>query len=216
MAKSKKTQKSSSSNPAPDKVIEIDEGVFGTRLIERENLPPAQLVNLLKTLQKFELLLEEDDDDDDDDDEVGYLLDSDIDDEELEKKLSSILETENITVNLFNLKKYLVYLKNHIKDPCYLEATEEFDWEEKYISGIGSQKQYQKLKKTNPCHLDRFKLVGFSDEFTVDKGIKVNVERTSDRRQFIIPLALLDVIDEDDESGNFELVDYYGYWFYSY
>lgn len=217
MAKSKKPQKTSSSNRVPDKVIEIDEGVFGTRLIDRGELPTAQLVNLLKTLQKFESLMDYDDEGEDgDEDEFGYLLDAEIDDEELEQEISSILGTKFIGVNDRNLKQYLVYLKKQIKHPCYLTATEEFGWEEKYIDGRASKKQYEKLKKTNPSHLDIFKLIGFVDEVDLDEGIQVKVERTSDRRQFIIPLAILETVDEDENSENFELLDYYSYWFDTY
>lgn len=80
------------------------------------------------------------------------------------------------------------------------------------MRGGKSKKEYEKLKKQQPSYADTFSLVQFCDVGT--EGIMVKVERTSDRRQFILPLIDLDVTTEDPQ--HFELIENYLLWFFSY
>jgi hypothetical protein len=38
------------------------------------------------------------------------------------------------------------YLKRNIEFPCQLTGIEDFPWEEYYVFGPGSKKEYEKLK----------------------------------------------------------------------
>ncbi len=211
MTKSKKPPKQSASSPSIPKMIEIDEGVFGPRLIERGELPinPNQIIDLVKRMSQIEELLLYDDEDEDEDD---LCLEDIFDEDEFELELKEILGTDDLEVNEENLNRYLKFLKDRIKPPYKLTGNGEFDWEEEYVSGGKSKKEYEKLKKQQPSYTDTFSLVQFCDVGT--EGIMVKVERTSDRRQFILPLIDLDVTEEDPE--HFELIDNYLLWFFSY
>lgn len=212
MTKSKKPPKQSASSPSIPKIIEIDEGVFGPRLIERGELPinPDQIIDLVKRMSQIEeLLLDEEDEDEDEDD----LFSEDIfDEDEFEIELQEILGNHDLEVNDQNLNRYLQFIKARIKPPYKLTGNGAFDWEEEYMRGGKSKKEYEKLKKQQPSYTDTFSLVQFCDVGT--EGIMVKVERTSDRRQFILPLIDLDVTTEDPQ--HFELIENYLLWFFSY
>ena len=47
-----------------------------------------------------------------------------------------------------------------------------------------------------------------------DESILVNVKRISDKKKFALPLADLKAVDED--SNNFQLIDDFSMWFWSY
>ncbi|MGL5194558.1 MAG: hypothetical protein ACRC8Y_13310, partial [Chroococcales cyanobacterium] len=147
-----------------------------------------------------------------DDDDDDLFLEDIFDEDEFELELQEILGSSNLEVNEENLTRYLQFLKARIKPPYKLTGNGEFDWEEEYVSGGKSKKEYEKLKKYQPSYTDTFSLVQFCDVGT--EGIMVKVERTSDRRQFILPLIDLDVTTEDPE--HFELIDNYLLWFFSY
>lgn len=212
MTKSKKPPKQSASSPAIPKLIEIDEGVFGPRLMERGEIPinPQRILDLVKRMSQIEELLVDDEDEDEDEEDV--FLEDILDEDEFELELQEILGTHDLEVNEENLTRYLQFLKARIKPHYKLTGNGEFDWEEEYVSGGKSKKEYEKLKKQRPSYTDTFSLVQFCDVGT--EGIMVKVERTSDRRQFILPLIDLDVTPEDPE--HFELIDNYLLWFFSY
>ncbi|MCT7962559.1 hypothetical protein NG791_17975 [Laspinema sp. D1] len=211
MTKSKKPPKQSASSPSVPKIIEIDEGVFGPRLMERGEIPinPQRILDLVKRISQIDQVLLNDEDEDEDDD---LFLEDILDEDEFELELQEILGSHNLEVNEKNLNRYLQFLKARIKPTYKLTGNGEFDWEEEYVSGGKSKKEYEKLKKQQPSYTDTFSLVQFCDVGT--EGIMVKVERTSDRRQFILPLIDLDVTQEDPE--HFELIDNYLLWFFSY
>ncbi|MFW6138076.1 MAG: hypothetical protein ACOC7U_02770 [Spirochaetota bacterium] len=66
--------------------------------------------------------------------------------DEREAKIMSILGSKKIEVNSKTLKTYLQFLKQHIEFPCQLTGIEDFDWEEFYLFGPGSKKEYKELK----------------------------------------------------------------------
>jgi hypothetical protein len=193
-------------------MIEIDEGVFGPRLIERGEIPinPQRILDLVKRMSQMEELLLDDDEDEDEDDDV--FLEDILDEDEFEIELQEILGSSNLEVNEQNLQQYLQFLKERIKPPYKLTGNGIFDWEEEYVRGGKSKKEYEKLKKHQPCSTDTFKLVQFCEVGT--EGILVKVERTSDRRQFVLPLIDLDVTTEDPQ--HLDLIENYLLWFYSY
>ena len=128
--------------------------------------------------------------------------------EKQEKRIIVILGTKKLDVTRKTLSTYLAYLKNHIEVPCQLTGIEDFEWEEAYVFGFGSKKEYEKLKKTQPSYTDKFNLIDFIDDIDDEYGgIFVNVQRLSDKRQFILPLA--DLKSTDKKSKNYQLLDDY-------
>ena len=132
--------------------------------------------------------------------------------EKQEKRITGILGTKKLDVTRKTLKTYLKYLKRHVEMPCQLTGIEDFEWEEPYVFGFGSKREYQELKKTQPSYTDKFNLIDFIDDIDDEyDGIFVNVQRLSDKKKFVLPLA--DLKSKDKKSKNYELLDDYSVWF---
>jgi hypothetical protein len=136
--------------------------------------------------------------------------------DEQDKRVADILlgEDEVPDVNGKTLKTYFDYLKANLKFPCHLTGREDFAWEERYVFGHGSQKEYERLKKTQASYKDTFELLDIDEELDGDYGLFVNVKRTLDHKKFTLPLA--DLITTDEHSNNYQLFDDYSYWFVNY
>lgn len=130
------------------------------------------------------------------------LADGDIDNEEMQGK-----STETI-------KKYLRYLKEEIEFPCIVTGIEDFPWEEEYILGPGNKKEYEKLKKDNPSYKDKFEILDFYEDEDYDEQIMVRVKRLSDKKEFVLELDYLEVVDK--KSPNYQLLDDYSVWHVNY
>jgi hypothetical protein len=134
--------------------------------------------------------------------------------DELEKRITEILNSEDVSVTDENLDRYFNFLKNHLKVPCILTGMEDFDWEEPYILGGWSKMEYERLKKTNPSYTDEFEFIKLDEEYDDWKGIYASVERISDKKIFNIPLWDLEVVDKKD--SNFQIVSDYSSWMTNY
>ncbi|MDZ7598034.1 MAG: hypothetical protein U5J82_07040 [Desulfobacterales bacterium] len=85
----------------------------------------------------------------------------------------------------FFIEIYGFILNGNIEFPCQLTGIEDFHWEEYYVFGTGSKKEYEKLKKKQPSYTDRCNISGLGDELDENNDILVNVERLSDKKKFI-------------------------------
>jgi len=132
--------------------------------------------------------------------------------EKQEKRIIAILGTEEVDVTRKTVKNYLEYLKRHVEIPCQLTGIEDFEWEDPYVFGFGSKREYEELKKTQPSYKDKFNLIKFVDEIGDEyDGIFVHVQCVSDKRKFVLPLA--DLKTTDKKSKNYQLLDDYSVWF---
>lgn len=129
-------------------------------------------------------------------------------------RIAKILNSKDNFVNKDNLQKYYQYLKSNIQTPCILTGMEDFDWEEPYVFGEWSEKEYEKLKLTNPSYTDKFEFIEFIDEIDDWKGIRVKVKRLLDKKLFDLPLWDLKTVDEN--SSNYLLVSDYSSWMTNY
>jgi hypothetical protein len=130
------------------------------------------------------------------------LADGDVDNEEKQEKSSE------------TVAKYLHYLKENIEFPCIVTGLEDFPWEEKYVFGYGSKKEYEKLKKDNPSYKDKFEILDFIEDEDYDRHIMVKVKRLSDQKEFILDLDYLKAVDK--KSKNYQLLDDYSVWYVNY
>ncbi|MBK4732027.1 hypothetical protein JJD41_19445 [Oxynema sp. CENA135] len=205
MSKSKKPAKNQPSASAIAGGIQLDEGLFGVKIIDRLSKEERNMVLLKREIKEFAEFLED------------FVEPLDL--EELESKVSSILKTEDIEVNKKNLKTYLNYIKNKISLPCHLTGIEPFAWEEDYFdSPPHIQKKSPKPKATLPSFENVFLLLGFEENVSLEEGIRVQLKRTSDRRKFVLPLVDLEVYGDLDNSykENHELLNTYEIWFVNY
>jgi len=134
--------------------------------------------------------------------------------DEEEKRIFDVLKSDDISVNEENLARYFIFLKANLKKPCILTGMEDFDWEEPYILGGWSKKEYEKLKKTNPSYTDKFEFIKLEEEYDDWKGIYANVKRISDEKVFTIPLWDLKEVDKKDQ--NFQIMSDYSFWMTNY
>ncbi|SHE19540.1 calcium-binding protein [methanotrophic endosymbiont of Bathymodiolus puteoserpentis (Logatchev)] len=137
--------------------------------------------------------------------------------DEQEKRIAQILSDgvineDNLWKTSKTLNKYFKYLKNNLDSPCIMTGIEYFPWEESYVFGYGSKKEYEKLKKDNPSYKDIFELVAFEND--VDEQILVKVKRQSDKKKFIIELDCLKAIEVT--SKNYQALDDYSVWYVNY
>jgi hypothetical protein len=116
--------------------------------------------------------------------------------------------------NLKTVKYYKEYLTKNLQLPFELTGVEDFDWEEYYVFGPGSQKEYKELKKENPSYTDKFDLVSFEEKVYEEEGIIANVRRKSDKKIFQIPL--FELVPTDQKSNNYILLHDYSVWIVNY
>ena len=134
--------------------------------------------------------------------------------DEQDKRILKVFNKKEIpAVDRNTLKLYYKYIQDNIKLPCELTGIEDFYWEEYYILGPGSKKEYEKLKKTQPSYSDKYELLSFT-EIDEDHGIFVNVKRISDDKIFTLPLA--DLESTEKKSKNYVLLNDYSVWFVNY
>lgn len=135
-------------------------------------------------------------------------------DEQHNRIVEALSEATTPEVNLENLEKYRDFLEANIELPCYLTGIEDFDWEEFYIFGPGDEEEYEELKKTRPSHADIFEFIGFSEMLSDNRGIFADVQRKSDGKKFVLPLA--DLRATDNNSKNYQLLHDFSVWLINY
>ncbi len=127
-------------------------------------------------------------------------------------RIASIFGVDEVPeVSVETLRTYLQYIKDNIDSSCEITGIEDFQWEEYYIFGPGSEKEYEKLRKTNPSYMDHYKIISFEDEPYEDYGILVNLKRISDGKKFTLPLT--DLKTTDKKTPSYQILDDYSVWF---
>lgn len=84
---------------------------------------------------------------------------------------------------------------------------EYFPWEEPYVMGGWSQKEYEKLKQNNPSYTDQFELIELLQLEDDENEIIAKVKRKTDQEIFTIGLSWLEATDKG--SGNYQLLHDY-------
>jgi hypothetical protein len=129
-----------------------------------------------------------------------------------DQRIADIFGTEDVPdVTDETLEIYLTYLKQHIDMPCQLTGIESFEWEESYMYEDGSEKEHERLRKTQPSCLDKYELLSFDNDIDPEDGILVNVRRISDKKMFVLALAKLEATKR--KSVNRQLLEDYAIWF---
>jgi hypothetical protein len=127
-------------------------------------------------------------------------------------RIASIFDTDEVPEVIDEtLKTYLQYIKDNLDTTCEITGIEDFEWEEYYIIGPGSKNEHEKLRKTRPSYMDRYKIIAFEDEPDEDYGILVNLRRISDGKKFTLPLADLKATDKMNPS--YQILDDFSVWF---
>ena len=134
-----------------------------------------------------------------------------------DERIESILG-ENVDSDFDQaVEAFYEYIKAHLLLPGEVTGIEDFRWEEFYVLGPGSKREYDQLKKTQPTYRDRYTLFdisrGTDSEWMLFPGedIVVHVRRLSDGKEFCLGLAEFRTTDRKSE--NYQLLDDYSVWF---
>ncbi len=134
--------------------------------------------------------------------------------DEQERRIATILSKDDLSVTEETQKIYFDYLQKNIKKPVVLTGTEDFPWEEKYLLGGWSKKEYKKLKKTQASYTDKFEFIELSEDIDEIYGIIAKVKRATDNKQFMLPVWDLKCIERS--SKNYDLISDYSSWMTNY
>ena len=100
-----------------------------------------------------------------------------------------------------NSLRWRAYLLKHLSLPILVTGIEDFPWEEPYVFGGWSQREYEELKKTQPSYTDTFELIDIDEPQAYD-DLDAQVKRISDGKVFKIGLSWLRTADKDDPLYN--------------
>jgi hypothetical protein len=134
--------------------------------------------------------------------------------DEQERRIAKILSDEDLSVTQEKQNLYFDYLQKNIQNKIMLTGMEDFPWEEKYLFGGWSKKEYEELKKTQASYTDKFEFLKLSDDIDETYGIIAKVKRVTDKKQFMLPLWDLKCINES--SRDYELISDYSFWMTNY
>ena len=135
-----------------------------------------------------------------------------------DKRTAIILGNNQLRKNSTHLETYRNYLLEHLEEPIKVTGSEYFSWEERFLFGAGSQKEYKQMKKTHPSYKDTFKLIDIEemedgDDRLIAKVMRISktiLKRNTGTKLFYIPLSNLKSVDED--SPNKELLEDFSSW----
>lgn len=134
--------------------------------------------------------------------------------DERERRIATILSTNNLSVTKEKQNVYFYYLQKNIQKRTILTGMEDFPWEEKYLFGGWSKKEYEELKKTHPSYTDKFEFMELLEDIDEMWGVLAKVKRITDKKQFVLPLWNLECIDKN--SKTYELISDYASWMSNY
>jgi len=125
-------------------------------------------------------------------------------------------EEHFVPVRAFARPRWLEHLAASLDLPCEVTGIEDFRWEEIYVFGPGSKKEYDKLKRTQPSYTDRYDLLSIGmatrpDWMMFPDDIAAHVRRRSDGREFTLGLSELEATT--DGTAEHQLLDDYSVWF---
>ena len=115
---------------------------------------------------------------------------------------------------------YYQYLTENLDLPCEVTGIEDFGWEEFYVFGPGSKKEYEHLKKDQPSYTDRYQLLSISTELESEwimyweDDLAGHVKRLSDGKEFVLGLSELKAVDK--KSKQYEILDDFSFWVVNY
>ncbi len=109
--------------------------------------------------------------------------------EEQERRITTILSDDDLSVTEENQNIYFDYLQKHLQKPILLTGMEDFPWEEKYFLGGWSKKEYEKLKKTQPSYTDKFEFIELLEDIDEMYGIIAKVKRITDNETVYVAIV---------------------------
>jgi len=138
--------------------------------------------------------------------------------EEQEQRIIAVVGEADIARRK-GFKLWHQHLTSSLSLPFEVTGVEDFRWEEFYVFGPGSKREYQRLRQNQPSYRDVFDLVAirmysFSEWCLVPDELKAHVRRKTDGRQFVLGLSELKTTIKG--SKNYQLLRDYAVWLFDY
>ena len=128
-----------------------------------------------------------------------------------EKRIMKVFgKTEVPEVSEENLLLYRQYLLAGLDKKTILVGREDFPWEERYLFGGWSQKEYENLKRTNLSYTDECELVDILEEEIEDNDLVARVRRLSDDKHLYVGLSWLTT--KNRAGKDYQLLDDFATW----
>jgi hypothetical protein len=138
--------------------------------------------------------------------------------DEQDERIAAVLGDDAAELDLFEgIERFLAHLKKTLRLPCQVTGIEDFQWEEFYVLGPGSRKDYVMLRQTQPSFRDTYMLLGIEKGLASEwmmyplEDLTALVRRDSDGREFYLGLSELKAVDKT--ADEYRLLDDYGVWF---
>ncbi len=144
---------------------------------------------------------------------IQQKLDEEYDEPEI-ARIKVILNSNDLEVNEDNLDILKNELKSKLPKDLLLTGREPFSWEERYLFFEKNDKEYNNKRLTTASFKDSFKLMGFNNHLELPYGLFVRIQRTTDNKQFVLPLC--DLKTKDENSPHSQLLKDYSSWITNY
>lgn len=134
-----------------------------------------------------------------------------------EERIQAVMGGCEQVVSQRSVGLFCRHLKARLTLPCEVTGIGTFEWEEPYLLGGGSRREYARLKKTRPCHDDRYELLsigrGRGSKWMMHAGedIVAHGRRVGDGQEFDLGLSELKAVDGESPEGR--LLEDYAVWF---
>ena len=131
--------------------------------------------------------------------------------DEQESRIAKIFSSNEIPdVSKQHAETFINFIKTNISPNVLLVGREIFfPWEESYMFGRGTEREYKYLKKKQISHDDQVQLISF-EKFDYDGDWVVKVKRLSDKKSFNAHLSWFKCVETD--SNNAQLLDDFAFW----
>ncbi|MFC1765489.1 hypothetical protein ACFL6U_25885 [Planctomycetota bacterium] len=96
-----------------------------------------------------------------------------------------------------NSQRWRTHLRKRLSLPIRVTGIEDFPWEEPYVFGGWSNREYEELKKTRPSYTDTFELLDIGEPQEHD-DLDAQIKRISDGKVFHVGLSWLRTADKGD------------------
>ena len=111
------------------------------------------------------------------------------------------------------------HLTSKLSLPFEVTGVEDFRWEEFYVFGPGSKREYQRLRQNQPSYRDVFdleaiRMYSFSEWCLVPDELKAHLRRKTDGKRFVMGLSELRATIK--RSRNYQLLHDYAVWLANY
>ena len=131
------------------------------------------------------------------------------------KRIEAIIGGEARTFKS-SVAAFYEHLLGALELPCEVTGIEDFNWEERYVFGVGDPEEYKRLKKKQPSYEDRYDLLAieqgaYSEWMPIGDDIGALVKRKSDGKEFCLGLSELKAVGR--KSPKKQLLDDFGLFF---